>query len=122
MRIVCLLALFVAALFLFTGCVAGPQDGNWESQGGLQNRTRGGMGNLTEEERQLMMDGRMQAASGACDGKKEGEACSLAMQSPRGNVMVDGTCENRDGGLFCNAGTPRMQGGWNRALGAQAQE
>lgn len=111
--------LVIGALFLFSLDVlnnhnkAGPSD-KWQQSPQWQpgeNNGRPPAMNMSEEERQQMMEARMQTATAACQDKAEGDAC--AMQGSGGDMT--GTCKTgRDGsGLMCNV--MRGSGGNNRS-------
>lgn len=107
--------LVIGALFLFSLDVlnnhnkAGPSD-KWQQSPQWQPGENNGRlpMNMSEEERQQMMEARMQTAITACHDKAEGDACT--MQGPGGDMT--GTCKTgRDGsGLMCNMGMNMMRG------------
>ena len=78
---------------------------------------RGGFGNITDAQRQQMM----QAWAAACDGKSLGDACTA--QAAFGNAQgeMNGTCSTRNGTLSC---TPSGMGGrgWNGTRGGFGQQ
>jgi hypothetical protein len=101
--------------FTFTGCapktenantvgVGGINDVNSPSAGNPPNDTRpqgpGGQGNLTDEERQVMMEQRMNEAISACKDMAEGDTCTIT--SSRGEMQ--GTCQTRNETIMCDAG------------------
>jgi hypothetical protein len=112
------LALSIACIMMLAGCTASDsgqavagnaggiaQDdrGNgavWGNRSGMmQNGSRqpGMRGNITDAQRQQMM----QEGAAACDGKSEGDAC--AVQNAFGGAQggMNGTCLGRDGNLTC---------------------
>lgn len=56
--------------------------------------------NISDEERQQMMEARMQTAITACHDKVEGDACTMTAVGPRGNAT--GTCKTQNGNLTCS--------------------
>jgi hypothetical protein len=89
----------------------GPPDGQFRN-GSFGNRSRGmgngtfgnrngTFGNLTEEQRQQMIAQRQQAVIKACEGKSEGDQCTI--MDPRGGDRTS-SCTTINGNLECNAG------------------
>ncbi|MFH0971398.1 MAG: hypothetical protein V1835_02415 [Candidatus Micrarchaeota archaeon] len=71
-----------------------PRDGNFSG-----NRT---FGNMTEEQRQQMMQQRQQEIINACKGRAEGDICTIT--NPRGNT--EGTCKTLNNQLLCETPFP----------------
>ena len=70
------------------------------------NNSRGrNFGNMTDEQRQQMMQQRMQMMELACQDKSEGDSC--AMKSQRGDRT--GTCKTQNGKLLCSTGRGNFQ-------------
>jgi hypothetical protein len=81
-----------------------PQDrGGGQNPSGYPGRLNGTMngsgrfGNMTEAERQALMEERLQQGKEACAGKAEGDTCTTP--SPRGDQ--EGTCTLQDANLIC---------------------
>jgi hypothetical protein len=120
---ICLAALSLAGALLLSGCTTGQQDNaGWNPDAGGPDFGPGGNpgGNMTEEERQAMLEERMRAAAEACAGKGEGDACS--MQGFGGGSM-DGTCATSDAGISCTVQMGEGRGQWgNRTGGPPPQQ
>jgi len=101
--------LAASALFL-SGCTSSDTNADQQGPGIFRGGNHSGFGtsNLTDEQRQQMMEERMQAAADACINKAQGDSC--AMQNPGGSA--NGTCESRNGTLAC--GFPGQWNGQNR--------
>lgn len=101
---VIVLLLLVITIIGLSGCTSqGAPEGNGFGPGG-QGDWGGGPGmnaNLTQEEREQMMQERMQAGIAACAGMQEGDACE--MQGFR-NESINGTCLSMNGTLSCGFG------------------
>ena len=89
----------------------GNRSGMMRNGSGMGGRGGFGNGNITDAQRQQMM----QAWAAACDGKTTGDTCSVA-QGARGSM--NGTCGNRNGTLSC---TPSGMGGRNGTRGGFGQ-
>ena len=105
-----LIILSIATIIIISGCTSNNQ--TTSSQSGKNaptesnNRFRGGIrNNLTEEERQQMIEARTQLMMKACENKKENDACT--MQSQRGEIT--GVCKNQNEKLVCAAEFNRNQ-------------
>jgi hypothetical protein len=105
-KILFIAAFLLGALFL-VGCTDNNADQSFQ---GRQFRNGNFSGNFTDEQRQQMMQDRMQAAASACEGKMEGDACET--QSARGNAA--GTCALVQENLACNI--PRPSGGYGPSI------
>jgi hypothetical protein len=58
--------------------------------------------NITSQEREAMMQERLQLEITACDGLSEGDSCNTAMTDPSGQEhSIEGICETRDTALTC---------------------
>lgn len=64
-----------------------------------------GSGNLTDAQRQAFAQQRMQAVTGACQGMKEGDACTLAGR----RTNTTGTCQTQNNTLLCVLPRPSGQ-------------
>ncbi len=67
---------------------------------GFRGGNRSNFGNLSAEQRQQMMERRVQQAISSCTGKSEGSSCTFENQ--RGNAT--GTCTTRNESLACSFG------------------
>ncbi len=76
--------------------------GNFSNGEDFPRNGNGSFGNLTEEQRKLMMEQRQQALIGACKGKAQEDSCTIADQ--RGSR--EGTCKIAEGQLICNLPMP----------------
>ena len=131
--LILLLALAVAGMIMLSGCTANadkygnggqPYAGNGADaydgrrQHAMGNRSgtmgRGGFGNITDTERQQMM----QVWAAACAGKTSGDACTVqdALVGARGEMK--GTCIARGENLTC---APSGTGGRNGTRGGFGQ-
>ena len=108
--------LFMLSILIISGCSSNNepsyQSNNtnpaYEKGDGAARNNQFGTGrknNLTQEERQQMIEARMQLAKTACQDKTEGDAC--AIQGQRGEI--NGTCKNQNGVLMCT-GANNWQG------------
>jgi len=103
--------LIMLAISVLSGCNSGNPNfsgrqglGPAALQGGWQsNRTRGF--NLTEEERQNMINQRQLLAVESCQGKNEGDNCHIT--DPGRNVS--GVCSYRNSTLVCAPNRPMRQ-------------
>ena len=122
--LILLLALAIAGMIMLSGCTAsadnygndgqqytGIDDSAGAAYSGNRNGMleRGGFGNITDAQRQQMM----QTWAAACDGKAAGDACFV--QGAQGEI--NGTCSARDGNMTC---MPSGMGG-RGAPGGQPQ-
>ena len=80
-----IIALIIAVLVLNIGCSSKTEF----------NRER--FANISEEERQEMMQERMQVSIDACKDKVEGDVCSIT--SPRGDI--EGKCTIQEENMVC---------------------
>jgi len=95
----------IAALFVLSSCSSAPPSPTGDHFG-----PRGGFGrgNMTDEQRQQMMDQMRQSGIDACQGKSNGEDCM--MENPRG--QINGTCSTSDdGSVQCRGQRPN--GNWS---------
>jgi hypothetical protein len=105
-----LIAFLLISSIILSGCTASNTSSitnNSSRQHQWQNRT---MTNLTEEQRQQMINERQQLAISACQNKMENDSC--VMQGQRGNFT--GTCKIQENLLICISAmngrqTPRNQ-------------
>lgn len=88
------------------------RDSGW---GGGRRGPAGGMGNMTEEQRQAIKQAMRQASIDACEGKHEGDACNAKIQNREGNETLEheGQCAmQQDLQLLCRMMRPdRLQEG-----------
>ena len=85
----------------------GNRSGMMRNGSGMGGRGGFGNGNITDAQRQQMM----QAWAAACDGKAAGDACTAQSTLGGGAREMNGTCSARSGNLTC---TPSgMMGGRN---------
>lgn len=81
-----------------------PENLTEEERANLRQRMTGGSGNMTQEQRQAYMQERFESVKKLCDGKSEGDACTIT--TPRGDRA--GNCTSQNGVLACI--TPRPMG------------
>jgi hypothetical protein len=86
----------IAILFL-TIFISGCSSGN--------NFRRNRFMNLSEEQRQEMMQEMQQKAAEACQGKNEGDTCKI--QTPGGEINA--SCKAEEGNLMCMPNNPMRQ-------------
>jgi hypothetical protein len=110
------ISLVLLAVFslIFLGCSSnnpgapGNQAGNNNPRGNYSQRQypgrngnfTGAMGNLTAEQRQALMEQRLNESISACQNLAAGDNCTITSQ--RG--AAQGTCQLRNETLMCNAG------------------
>lgn len=104
------LAIGIGAIFLFSLGVPGnkkagsqtppPQPPSSSQQWQPGENGRPPTMNISDEERQQMMEARMQTAITACRDKAEGDACTMTAGGSRGNMT--GTCKTQNGNLTCS--------------------
>ena len=99
-NLVLLFSVSIIVIIIISGCNPIKRQGNFK--------------NLTEQERQQMIEQRMQMMQAACQGKAEGDSCSV--QSPRGERK--GTCKTQNETLACSTGANNRDG---NPSGANAQ-
>lgn len=90
------ISLLVLSIIITSGCSSNNQR-NYPQRGNFQD--------MTEEERQQMFEERQQKMIDACEGKDEGDVCTI--ESPRGET--EGTCEIIDNNLICTMDMPMGQ-------------
>jgi|GEM_PF-4637428 len=102
-----LLLVLLAASFVIAGCIA--EDNGFQEESYRWQRES--FGNLTDGQRQQLMQERLTTAKKACEGMNEGEVCSISAAgrfrrngnatSTEDNRTVEGSCETREGILQC---------------------
>lgn len=100
-----LILLLIFTSVVLAGCVNSDQNNSGTGTSNGQNQSMRQFGqnrtsNLTAEQRQQLVNERLQQAENACQGKAEGDACSI--QSPRGSRA--GTCKTQQDKLLCSTG------------------
>jgi hypothetical protein len=118
-----LLVFILLAVIIISGCSSAnqgnfPQRGDFqdlseeERQQMMEERQRNGFGgmpgapgNMTEEERQQMFEERQQMMIDSCQGKNEGDSCQF--ESPMGDM--EGTCMVMEENLVCTTNRPPGQ-------------
>jgi len=98
-----LMALAIASSIIILGCASNNKNQSYQGKGNYQNRF--GANNLTQEQRQQMIEQRMQSMIAACKEKTEGGACTI--QNPRGSKT--GTCKTQNETLVCSIEINRSQ-------------
>ena len=82
------------------------QNTQGQNNPGQNNRgPNGRMMNLTDEQRQQLIEQRIQTATVACDGLSENDSCAIS--TPRGNTT--GTCTLQNNTLMCSGAMGRGQ-------------
>jgi len=114
----------ILSILLISGCSnqanINPQNQNSSStnqqwQGGQRDNMTGGQwpnrtrNNITDAQRQEMMKARQEQLVAACQGKSQGDNCTMQTQSPRGNITLTGSCNDLQNQTICLVPNTRGQ-------------